>query len=97
RVAEARERQLARQGCVNAALTERGLVEHGAIGTDASNLLDQLYAKGTISMRGAHRVLRVSRTVADLDGVDGVGRAQLSRALAMRQDLGADERDELAA
>ncbi len=97
RVAEARQRQLNRQGCVNAALTERGISDHGAIADGARDLLDRLYAKGTISMRGAHRVLRVARTVADLDGAGGVSRQHLGAALSMRQDLGSDECDELAA
>lgn len=97
RVAVARERQLARQGCVNGALTERGLRDHGAVSTAATDLLDRLYAKGTISMRGAHRVLRVARTVADLDGVERVGRVELGAALTMRQDLGSDEYEEEAA
>lgn len=97
RVAEARERQIARQGCVNGALTERLLRDHGGIEEGATALLDQLYARGTLSMRGAHRVLRVARTVADLQSEDRVGKAALSRALTMRQDLVSDDLDEVAA
>ncbi len=97
RVLEARERQLARQGCVNGALDERGLRDHGAIEPKARTLLDQLYARGSLSMRGAHRVLRVARTIADLHGAERVERAALGRALTMRQDLVSDELDEAAA
>ena len=96
-VAEARDRQLARQGCVNAVLSAKALVAHGQVSTAATDLLDELYSRGRLSMRGAHRVLRVARTVADLDGSDSVGRLQLGRALTMRQDLGLEDQEEMAA
>lgn len=97
RVAEARARQYARQGRVNAALDERELRAVGGVDDEASDLLDRLYARGVLSMRGAHRVLRVARTVADLDGADRVSRTAVSRALGMRQDLVSDETAEMAA
>src|SRR5262245_60389912 len=37
-----------------------------------------------LSARGYHRVLRVARTLADLDGVDTVGRVHLAEALSYR-------------
>jgi magnesium chelatase family protein len=37
-----------------------------------------------LSARGYHRVLRVARTLADLDGADHVGRMQLAEALSYR-------------
>jgi predicted ATPase with chaperone activity len=37
-----------------------------------------------LSARGYHRVLRVARTLADLDGVDKVGRVHLAAALSYR-------------
>ncbi|MDQ8043975.1 MAG: YifB family Mg chelatase-like AAA ATPase [Solirubrobacteraceae bacterium] len=97
RVLEARERQRARQGCVNAVLNDRGLRDKAAISSEAHALLDELYARGTLSMRGAHRVLRVARTVADLDGDAAVDKSALGRALTMRQDLSSDEPSELVA
>jgi magnesium chelatase family protein len=97
RVTEARGRQLARQGCVNGALTDRQLLRHGGIEEAATKLLDQLYARGTLSMRGAHRVLRVARTIADIQGDERVGRPALARALTMRQDLVSEDVTEVAA
>ncbi len=35
--------------------------------------------------RGYHRVLCVARTLADLDGSDGVNRVQIAEALAYRR------------
>ncbi|HWL31088.1 MAG TPA: YifB family Mg chelatase-like AAA ATPase [Xanthobacteraceae bacterium] len=37
-----------------------------------------------LSARGYHRVLRVARTLADLDGADAVGRVHLAEALSYR-------------
>jgi magnesium chelatase family protein len=37
-----------------------------------------------LSGRGYHRVLRVARTLADLDGVDKVGHIHLAEALSYR-------------
>jgi magnesium chelatase family protein len=37
-----------------------------------------------LSARGYHRVLRVARTLADLDGSDKVGRLHLAEAVSYR-------------
>ena len=37
-----------------------------------------------LSARGYHRVLRVARTLADLDGADEIGRLHLAEALSYR-------------
>ena len=43
-----------------------------------------------LTARGYHRVLKVARTIADLDGEDGIGRIHLSEALLYRSraDIG---------
>jgi magnesium chelatase family protein len=37
-----------------------------------------------LSARGYHRVLRVARTLADLDGTEEIGRLHLAEALSYR-------------
>ena len=37
-----------------------------------------------LSARGYHRVLRVARTLADLDGAEAVGRVHLAESLSYR-------------
>jgi magnesium chelatase family protein len=40
-----------------------------------------------LSARGYHRVLRVARTLADLDGAAGVTRRHVAEALSYRQGI----------
>jgi len=39
---------------------------------------------GRLSARGYHRILKVARTIADIDGEENIGIAQISEALAYR-------------
>ena len=57
----------------------------------AQAALSAAYAKGVLSARGRHRVLRVARTVADLDGREQVTISDLMLALGMRQRTGTDQ------
>jgi len=56
------------------------------LGPDAVLLseLDRALDRGTLSMRGVDRVLRVAWTLADLAGRDAPGRADVGRALLLR-------------
>ncbi|MCR9087307.1 MAG: YifB family Mg chelatase-like AAA ATPase [Rhodobacteraceae bacterium] len=56
---------------------------------DAKALLGQAAARFGISARGFHRILRVARTIADLDGADAVARPHMAEALSFRLALGA--------
>jgi magnesium chelatase family protein len=51
-------------------------------------LLQQAAARGLLSARGQHRVLRVARTIADLAGSPTVRLADLGAALAVRPEAG---------
>ena len=50
----------------------------------ASTLLRNAAEAMKLSARGYHRVLKVARTLADLDGADSVGRIHLAEALSYR-------------
>ena len=43
------------------------------------------YSVGALSARGRHRVLRVARTIADLEGRERVSHQDLLTALGLRQ------------
>ena len=55
---------------------------------EAAALLERRLRSGGLSARGLHRVRRVARTIADLDGVDNVGEAQVAEALHLRAARG---------
>jgi magnesium chelatase family protein len=88
-VAEARERQRSRflgtsvscNGEMDARLARR----HARLDPGGEQALSQAYETGVLSARGRHRVLRVARTIADLEHHEQVTRADVLTALAMRQ------------
>lgn len=54
------------------------------IDTAGQNLLQDAAEQFRLSARGYHRVLKLARTLADLDGNDGVRRVHLAEALSYR-------------
>jgi len=90
RVIAARERQLHRLAgqpeVCNAQLTSRQIREVGQIASNALQLLGELYDRHSLSARGHTRILRVARTVADLDGADIVGADHVAIAASLRFD-----------
>ena len=54
---------------------------------EAMALLRQAAEQLHLSARGFHRTLRVARTIADLDGVEIVGRSQIAEALSYRAEV----------
>jgi magnesium chelatase family protein len=85
RVRAARERQLARQAKPNAWLQPRETAQHCAIDSDAESLLKQAIARLSLSARGYHRVLRVARSIADLEGSNGIASAHVAEAIQYRR------------
>ena len=89
RVAEARARQHARlageTATCNGELDGRLVARHARLDEAAQQILARAYANGSLSARGRHRVLRVARTVADLDRRERVTSDDLLTALSLRQ------------
>jgi magnesium chelatase family protein len=83
RVLAARERQLARAGVLNSALQPSGT--EGLADEPAERLLAEAMRRLGMSARGAHRVLRVARTIADLACVDRVGAEHVAEAIGWRR------------
>ncbi|MNP06047.1 Competence protein ComM [compost metagenome] len=83
-VAEARERQQTRQGCANAFLDLPGLRKHCKLSTVDENWLETACERLNLSLRSAHRLLKVARTLADLEQVDNISREHLAEALQYR-------------
>jgi len=89
RVAAARERQRRRlagtaAGC-NGEMDARLVRRHVRLEEGAERVLAQAYEVGALSARGRHRVVRVARTIADLEGRDRIVQADVLSALSLRQ------------
>lgn len=84
RVAEARALQQRRQGCANAFLDLKGLRRHCPLEPVDQAWLEQACERLTLSLRAAHRLLKVARTLADLEGAQSIARAHLAEALQYR-------------
>ena len=89
RVRDAHQRQRARSGGTNAELPDRDLDALVAATPDARALLGRAVTKLTLSARAARRVLKVARTIADLDGAQQVSTAMVAEALGYRDGLDA--------
>jgi magnesium chelatase family protein len=85
RVAQAREVALARSGVVNALLDDKQLRQHCQLDKGDRELLETAIDRLGLSVRAYHRVLRVSRSIADLAGDTAISRPQLVEALGYRQ------------
>jgi magnesium chelatase family protein len=93
RVCQARARQAARLGLraddagdasLNARLEGRLLRQHARPDAAGLRLLEDAATRFGLSARGHDRVLRVSRTIADLASADGVTRPHVAEALQFR-------------
>ena len=84
RVHSARERQLARTGCINACLTQKDLGHTARLDSASQRFLEAAVRQLGLSLRGHYRILKVARTIADLEGVDTLGEEHLAEALQYR-------------
>lgn len=93
RVAAARARQQARYAevpgvRVNADAEGAMLEEVATPDADGRDLLSRVADRFGLTARGYHRVMRVARTIADLDGSAGVRKPHVAEAVAYRIAVG---------
>jgi magnesium chelatase family protein len=71
-------------GTVNADVSGDALLAVAEPDADGRDLLDKAAVRFGLTARGYHRVLKVARTIADLDGSEAVRRPHLAEALSYR-------------
>ena len=84
RVIKAREVQLKRCGKINAHLSAAEVKEFCSLNSEQQQLMQQAIDKLGLSARGFHRVLKVARTIADLEGRKHLKTGHISEALGYR-------------
>jgi magnesium chelatase family protein len=83
-VRTARERQQARQGGLNSDVSEVWMRNEAGVTHGARLLLSEAIKRLGMSARGYMRVLRVSRTIADLQGAEQVTEEAVAEAVSYR-------------
>ena len=68
----------------NARMTEREVREHCRLSCTSETMLKHAMDRMTLSARAYMRILKVARTIADLDGSPDVGEAHLGEAIQYR-------------
>lgn len=90
-VLQARERMLARGGdrevTTNSNLSARDIEEIIVLNDEVKDLLKISSAKLNLSPRGYHRLIKVARTIADLDHSEDIGVSHVLEALQYRVPL----------
>ena len=93
RVSAVRKRQLERDATVAQLLTARETEASCLLTESARRVLDRGFTRLGLSARAYHRVLRVSRTIADLDQSESIDSDHVAEAISYRQmDRGAATR-----
>jgi magnesium chelatase family protein len=87
-VQAARGAQQARQQCCNARLDHAGIDNHCRVGVAARELLEYLGDRLRLSARGYHRLLKVARTIADLEPSGEISAAHVTEAATLRPPVG---------
>lgn len=84
RILRVRETQLARRGKINAHLTGKEIEQDCKLNDADALFLENALNKLGLSVRAYHRILKVSRTIADLSDESHISRPHLAEALGYR-------------
>ena len=87
RVEQTWTRQLIRQGKPNARLAGGEIEQWCRPETKGAQLLQTAIDRLGLSARGYHRILKVARTIADMNAADTVGAAHVAEAIQSRRGL----------
>lgn len=84
RVIAARNNQQARQQKLNQELSPSEVADHAKLNDAEADMLEQAMRRLRLSARAYHRILRVARTIADLEGAEKILAPHLHEALSYR-------------
>ena len=84
RVRQCHLRQMLRQGKSNAQLSSSELRVSCELSADDNDFLELAIEKLNLSTRAHHKILKISRTLADMESNDNIERKHLTEALSYR-------------
>jgi len=87
RVVAAHRIQIERQGVANGRLRTSGVKKHCPLNSKEESFVEHAAKQLSLSPRGCQRVLKVARTIADLDGADEIGQSHLAEAIGFREPV----------
>ncbi|QIV95448.1 magnesium chelatase family protein [Allofrancisella inopinata] len=85
RVERARRLQISRQNKINALLSSKELDKVCLLGEDSKKMLELAIEKLGLSARGYYKILKVARTIADLNGNNEVDKKAIQEAISYRK------------
>ena len=87
RIVTGRQRQVSRQGpdIINANLSAKQLKRYCPLDITSNQLLQTSAEKLNLSVRAIHKIIRVARTIADLNDEDDIAAPHLAEALQFRK------------
>ena len=86
RAVETQRKRYAQEGILwNSQLSSVQVKKYCALGKEAKDFMRIAYNKMSLSVRGYHRILKVARTIADIDGASDIEITHLAEALRYRK------------
>ncbi len=85
RVMRARSRQMERQKCLNARLSNHQIERHCRLDEVSEDLLMASVEKLRLTARSYHKLLKLARTIADMASEKNIGHTHIAEAIACRQ------------
>jgi magnesium chelatase family protein len=84
RVVNARQRQITLRGCINAQLDHAALKKFCELKNPDLDLFKTASEQHALSPRACHRILKVARTLADMDAAENIATEHLAEAITYR-------------
>lgn len=72
------------RGMFNGEMSAKEVEQYCVLEDDEETYLQQIYQKMGLSARGCHKILKVARTIADLEGKEKMEKIHLSEAVGYR-------------
>ena len=83
-VIRCRNIQLKRQKALNGKLSNKALSEHILLSQECTTILEKAIEKGTLTGRSYNKVLKVARTIADLENEEHINTKHICEAIQYR-------------